>query len=347
MQKLIKETETLYRALDLLDNKIEDFSSVLLNDVTETTAKVLNTRIASLEVEYSVTVSKVDVEDTNPLSKYKRDVESIKDFLNKLIEKYKEVAIKLELSIKKTFLKLIGFVNNRASTIDALLDDLSVSPSNPEITLGLSKKVFILAGERYKPYPIENPLDLTGLMKLIDKSMKKDIELDKIFKDNPTLGKSSLDKYIKERSDIMHSDDVKKEFMLMARLDSSVYAIFIAGKGVYGKQKKSVSRSKRIKHGSSKDMETMLNTAKVANEEFSVTIDDIFSIMTDIKDFSYKSESKSGDGAFVKAANKRTVSYLKFMQQLLPWLAFNAGMHVYNHIGYTIAIAKEFNKGNR
>lgn len=338
MCELLDEISLVENSLITTSNCIQDIESVIVGDVTSTSSMLLNIGIRNIVKEYSLDISLIDVEGISPIKKYEYDVEGLKVILEKLTVKLKDALIKFKLLAEKIFLKILNGVSGRESTIKKLIENLPSTPENPQLSLALSKKIIALSTEDYKPYPLEQPLDIEDVFKFFKGAYESNKNTAELLKDD----KSFMDRFITSIAEDLK--DNKNDLTIVARIDNFMYSVEFDNTGRPFKVKMPIKNSKRVNQPTGKDMETMLDRALKANQEFRIIIDGIFSIFKDVEDLRARTENLDSKDRANNLVRKHTMNYYNMMKTMLPWLAFQSGMHIYKHIGFTVAVAKEFSK---
>ena len=342
MHILLEEFGNLEKILNHTSLMIYDLETTIGEDIIPNTAIVLNHIIKDVKSKYSLDLELLESNE-NPLAKYQHDIEGIKELLKSTRERYDKLLVKYRLFVRKIFLKALNGVSMRKSALEDLLENLPVNTTNEDIPLAISRNLHaILPKGVYETYPLETDLDISGLYKSFKKEFERNDNKEELL--SSFSNKKLLNGFYSDIAARLKSDKYKESLVILVRANSSLYTAVVTDKGDVFKSKALVKNTKRIRHGSGKDMEDMLKKAIEANEDFSNTIEGIFSILKDAEDYEVRVKEVDSKGKANAAIKKFNSTYYSTIKDILPWMAFQTGMHLYTHIGYVIAVAKDFSK---
>jgi len=342
MVELLEEIYIIEDNLIHETNILSDLESILIEDVTKPSATLFCHNLLDMERKYGLDLKLADLENLDIISKYNYDNEALSDFLNRLMEKIDRLKTKFDLFVKKVFLKMLNLVSSRTSIIDNLLEDLPSYAKNQNISLGLSKKIGVLTGKVYKEYSLENPINIRKVFKTFEEYYETNKDAEASIKE---LGNDGILNAFRKNAKKALTEDMKKD-SLIVRVDTKIYTVEVNDRGDIVKTLRKINFKDKIKHNDGKTIENMLIKAKEANEEFNINVDDVFSILKDIDDVEVRLDGKD-DGEINKFARQQAKKFYSNIKLITPWIAFHSVLHVYNHIGYTIAVAKEFSKESK
>ena len=350
MENELNEIYDLESEIDNTISIIDRLEATVVNTPLSTTALILNVNRSNIDIEFNLGLDLLDIEDINPLVKYNRDTEGVESFLNKLGVILDKLLLKYQNFVRKIFFKILNKLSFRKDTIDKLIEDLPTEASSKEMSLDLSVKLCMVVRDVYQPYKVESLINVDRVIETFKKSAK---DYEKGMEKGTFLLKEEAKKTV---ISILHKGSEDKvrallkekidtnEIEILVRLDKYIYVIIAKENGSTERVRISGNCRKRIKHGSAKDMESMLIQAREANENFNETINDVYSTLGDIEDIELRVKDIGGKDLTDKIVRDFATNYYRTMKVSVPWMTFHSAMHTYNHIGYTISVAKEFSK---